>query len=71
MHHIITVYNDIFDHMDGVMQALSKNKTQWKEDYIFTMKLARQKLSNCYPEETPMTGILLTSAHIIDRFQQL
>jgi hypothetical protein len=24
LHHIITVYNDMFDHMDGVMRALAK-----------------------------------------------
>ena len=28
LHHIITVYNDMFDHMDGIMQALGKMKTQ-------------------------------------------
>ena len=37
LHHIITVYNDMFDHMDGVMQALAKKKTQWKEDFISKM----------------------------------
>jgi hypothetical protein len=26
-HHIITVYNDMFDHMDGVMRAVAKKKT--------------------------------------------
>jgi hypothetical protein len=29
---VITVYNDMFDHMDGIMRALAKKKTQWKED---------------------------------------
>jgi len=45
LHYMITVYNDMFDHMDGVMRALAKNKTQWKEDLFFAVKLARQKLS--------------------------
>jgi len=27
LHYIITVYNDKFDHMDGVMRALAKKKT--------------------------------------------
>jgi len=27
MHHVITVYNDMFNHMDGIMRALAKNKT--------------------------------------------
>ena len=27
LHHIITVYNDIFDHMDSVMQTWVKKRT--------------------------------------------
>jgi len=45
-HHIIIVYNDMFDHMDGVMGSFAKNKTQWKKDLYFAMKFAWQKLSN-------------------------
>jgi len=40
LHHIITVYNDMFDHMDGMMQALARKKTPWKEDWFFAVKLA-------------------------------
>jgi hypothetical protein len=42
LHLIITVYNDMFGHMDGVMRALAKKKTQWKEDLFFAVKLAQQ-----------------------------
>jgi len=35
----------MFDHMDGMMRALAKKKTQWKENLFFAMKLAQQKLS--------------------------
>jgi len=42
---VITVYNDMVDHMHGVMRALAKKKTQWKEHLFFAVKLARQKLS--------------------------
>jgi hypothetical protein len=45
LHHVITVYNDMFDHMDGVMRALAKKKTPWKEDLFFAVKLSQQKLS--------------------------
>jgi len=45
LHHVITVYNDMFDHMDGVMQALAKKNTQWKENWFFAVKLAGQMLS--------------------------
>jgi hypothetical protein len=45
LHCIITFYNDMFDHMDGVMQDLAKKKTQWKKDLFLAVKCAQQKLS--------------------------
>jgi len=71
LRHVITVYNDMFNHMDGVMRALAKKKTQWKEDLFFAVKLARQKLSKYYAEVTPTTGMVLISAQILDAFQKL
>jgi hypothetical protein len=71
LHHVITVYNDTFDHMDGVMRGLAKKQNQWKEDLFFAVKLARQKLSKYYAEVTPMTGMLLISTHIPDPFRNL
>jgi len=61
----------MFDHMDGVMRALAKNKTQWQEDLFFEEKLAPQKLSKYYAKVTPTTGMLLISAHILDPFRKL
>jgi len=61
----------MFDHMDSMMRALAKKKTQWKEDLFFAVKFARQKLSKYYTEVTPMTGMLLISAHILDLFRKL
>jgi len=71
LHHVITLYNDMFDHMDGVMRALAKKETQWKEDLFFAVKLARQKLSKYYAEVTPTTLMLLISAPILDPFWKL
>jgi len=71
LHHVITVYNDMFDHMDGVMQALAKKKTPWKEELFFAVKFVPQKLSKYYTEVTPTTGMLLISAHILDPFRNL
>jgi len=71
LHHVITVYNDMFDHIDSRMQALATKKTQWNEDLFIAVKLARQKLSKYCTEVTPLTGMLLISAHIIDSFQKL
>jgi len=71
LHHVITVYNDMFNHMDGMMRALATKKTQWKEDLFFAVKLARQKLSKYYAEVTPTMGMLLISAQILDMFRKL
>jgi len=59
LHHVITVYNDMFDHMDGVMRALAKKKPQWKEDLFFAVKLAQQKLSKYYAEVTQRRACFL------------
>jgi hypothetical protein len=71
LHHVITVYNDIFYHMDGVMRALAKKKTQWKEDLFFAVKLARQKLSKYHAAVTTMTCMLLSFTQILDPFRKL
>jgi hypothetical protein len=71
LHHVVTVYNDMFHLMDGVMRALAKKKTQLKEDLFFAVKCARQKLSKYYTEVTPTTGMLLITAHILNPFRKL
>jgi len=40
LHHVITVYIDMFYYMDSVMRALAKKTTQWKEDLFIAVKLA-------------------------------
>ena len=70
LRHIITVFNDIFDHMDGVMQALAKRMTELKGDLYFTVKFVRQMQSNYYAEVTPTMAMPVISAHV-DPFQKL
>jgi len=55
LHHIITVYNDMFNRMDGVMRSWAQRKTPCKEDSFFAVKLAPQTLSKYYTEVTPST----------------
>ena len=69
--HVTTVYNDIFDHMDGVLHTLAKKKTQWMEDLFFAMRFARQMLCKYYAEVTPLTGMLHRSAHMLDSLWRL
>jgi hypothetical protein len=66
LHYIITVYNDMLDHMDGVMRVFAKKKTQWKKHLFLAMKCEWQKLSKYYTEVTPTTGLHLISVHILD-----
>ena len=37
LHYINSVYNDQFNHMDGIMRALAKKKAQWKENLFFAI----------------------------------
>jgi len=68
---MIAVYNDMIEHMDGMMRALATNKTQWEEDLFSALMLARLKLSKYYAEVTPTMGMLLISALILDPFRKL
>jgi len=70
-HHVITLDNDMFDYMNGMMRALAKKWTKWKEDSFFAVKFARQKLSKYYTEVTPATGMLFILAHILEPFRKL
>jgi len=71
LHHVIAVYNDMFDHIDCVKHALARKNTQWKEDLYFAVKSARQKLSKYSAAVTPMTVMLLVAADILDPFWKL
>jgi ACT domain-containing protein len=57
--------------MYGVMRALAKKMTQWMEDLVFAVKLARQTLYKYYVEVTPKMDMLVISAHILDPFRKL
>jgi hypothetical protein len=71
LHYIFTVYIDKFHLLDDVMQALSKKKTQRKEDLYFAVKCAGQKLSKYFSEVTATTGLLHISAHMLQPFPKL
>jgi hypothetical protein len=71
IHHNLTLYNDMFDHMDSVVGALDHTKTKWKEDSFFTVKFVRQKMFKYYTEITSTSGMALISAHMVDSFRKL
>jgi hypothetical protein len=53
------------------MQPLAKKKTQWKADLLFALKFVQQQHSKSYTEVTPMTDLLLRSAHILEPVQTM
>jgi len=61
----------MFDHVDGVIRALAKQNTQWKEDFYIAVKVVWQKLSKSYVEVTATTVLLLLLAHLLDSSQKL
>jgi len=67
----MSIYNDMFNRMDGIMRAFARKNTQWMEDLFFIVKLVWQKLSMYFAEVTPMTGMLLISARILNSFCKL
>ena len=71
LHRVISIYNDMFDHMDSVLKALSKKRVQWKRDIHRAVRCARAKLRKYYSRVTPETGLILISAAILDPFRKL
>jgi len=71
LHHVTAVYNDMFNHMDGVIRALAEKKIQWKEVLYLAVKFAWQKQSKYYTEVTSTIGMLLILAHTLDPFCKL
>jgi len=61
----------MFDQMDGSMWALAKKKKQWKEDLYFTVTFPWQTLSKSYADVTPMKGMHIISAPIVDPWWKL
>jgi len=57
--------------MDGVLQAVAKKKTQWKEDLYFPVKFVQEKLSKYDAEVTPTTGMVRIPPHILNPFRKL
>jgi hypothetical protein len=55
----------MFHHKDGMMQAVSMKKTPWKEDLLFAVKVAGQKLFKYYAEVAPTPGMHLIGTHIL------
>jgi hypothetical protein len=67
----ITVSNEMSDYSNGMMRALVKKNTRCLEDLFFAVKFAGQKLCKYYTEVTPTTGMILTSAYILNHFWKL
>jgi len=60
-HHVINVENDMFNHLDGIMQALAMMISQWKEDFTLQWSL-------CY-RSGPNTKLKLLQWRVCSLFQ--
>jgi hypothetical protein len=45
---VVTGYDDMFDHMNGMMRAMARSKTPSKEDLFFAVKFDQQKVFKFY-----------------------
>jgi hypothetical protein len=71
LHRVITIYNDMFDHMESVLKALAKKQTQWKRDIHSAVQASRRKLRKYYSNVSPESGLLLILAAILDPYRKL
>jgi hypothetical protein len=71
LHHVIAVYDYMYDDMDCMMRGLAKTKTQWKEHLFLAVKLPWHKLSKYFAEVTPTKGMRHISAHILHPVRKL
>jgi len=71
LHQLIPVYNDVLNRTNGLMWPFAIMETQWENDLFFAVKLAWQALSKYDDEVTPKTGMVLSSAHILDPYWKL
>jgi len=69
LYHDITVYNEMFNRMDGVMWALVRAKTQRKRDLYMAEKFARKMRSKKYAEVIAMLCLVLIPVHILNHFR--
>jgi len=67
----ITLWDDMYDHIDGIMWALPKWNTWCREHLYFTIMYMWQKLSKYYADVTSNTSMIHISANIVDPFQKL
>jgi len=70
-HHVFGVYNYMLNCIDAILPTVANKKTQLKDDLYFTVKFAQQTLSQFYAEVTPITGMHIISAQIMNAFRNV
>jgi hypothetical protein len=66
LHHVITVYNDMFNVVGGIIQSLAKKKPYRMEDMVLAMKIELQTRSKYYAAATTTTCTYVISVYILD-----
>lgn len=70
LHRVISIYNEMFDHMEGAINVLKTKQTTWKKDIYHAVQAAHQKLQKYYSNVTPESGLLLILAALLDPFRK-
>ena len=70
LHRVISIYNEMFDHMEGAMNLLKSKQTAWKKDVHHAVQAAHRKLQGYYAQVTPESGLLLILAALLDPFRK-
>ena len=70
LHRVISIYNEMFDHLEGAMRSFKGKCTAWKVDVRRTVRASHKKLQCYYSEVTPESGLLLILAALLDPFRK-
>lgn len=70
LHRVISIYNEMFDHLEGAMRSLKGKRTAWKVDVHRAVRASHKKLQSYYSEVTPESGLLLILAALLDPFRK-
>ena len=70
LHRVISIYNEMFDHLEGALRSLKRKQSAWKVDVRRAVRATHVKLQSYYAKVTPESGLLLILAALLDPFRK-
>lgn len=71
IHHVFELYNDLFEHIEGAIERLSRKRAGWKKQLIPALRSAESKLRQYYGKTRDSHGKLAAAAIVMDPVQKL